>query len=158
MQHFARRIAQELGQADPSHAQDFQRRAQEFIAQLQELDGQYRRRLADLSSRYIVTYHSAFGYLARRYGLEPISVYGIQGDGLGSSRIESVTDFIRRHNVKVLFTEPQYPPEKLQDLARRMGLRLAALDDLGSPDRPGYTSYLEMMRTNLDTLERNLKD
>lgn len=158
MQQIARQILAELVALDPSHAADYGHNAEAFIAQLRELDRQYRTELSGVASRYVVTYHSAFGYVARRYGLELVSIYDIQGAGLGAGRIEAVSDFIRTRGVKVLFTEPAYPSDKLASLARQMNLRLAVLDDLGSPDRPGYTSYLEMMRSNLRTLADNLKD
>jgi zinc transport system substrate-binding protein len=158
MQVFAQRIEQELSQADPAHAQGYRDRAGRFIQQLRQLDAQYRQGLSSLPNKYLVTYHNAFGYIARRYGLEQVSLYDVQAGGFGSARLDAVTDFIRLHDVQVLFVEPQFPADKLQGIAQRSHLRLAVLDDLGSPDRPGYTSYLELMRTNLQTLMENLKD
>src|SRR5436190_20326273 len=45
------------------------RPATPLLAQLRQLDAQYRRGLRDCRRREIVTSHEAFGYLARRYRL-----------------------------------------------------------------------------------------
>lgn len=158
MQQFARQISAVLGELDPPNSGQYQQRAQRFVEQLEELDRDYRSGLAGVDRRCVLTYHRAFTYIAWRYGLQIASVYELTGGGLGARQLEEVVDFVRRNDVKVVFTEPQFPADKLQVLAERTGVRVEMLDPLGNPDQAGYDSYVAMMRSNLSALVAALKE
>ena len=51
---------------DPEHADHYQQNAQNFIAQLADLDTAYKRGLQNCARTEIVTSHNAFAYLAQR--------------------------------------------------------------------------------------------
>ena len=64
-------IRDELSRLDPDGADHYRERADAYIAELRELDGEIREQLAGLPEerRYLVTFHDAYGYFADRYGL-----------------------------------------------------------------------------------------
>jgi ABC-type Zn uptake system ZnuABC Zn-binding protein ZnuA len=87
-----------------------------------------------------------------------MTLQGVRAAGLGPKQLETVTDFVRRHGVKVIFAEPQFPSDKLEELSRVAGVKVSRLDPLGNPQQAGYDGYLAMMRSNLKALAAALKD
>ena len=158
MQSFARAIADALIAARPAARDGFVRRRDAVLADLKALDAEYRTVLAAVAGKHFVTFHPAFSYVARRYGLVQMSLHTADAAGFGPEHMEQVADFVRRHRVRAILAEPQFPPDKLRALARATGAAVGQLDPLGNPDRPGYDSYLAMMRSNLAALAGALKD
>jgi zinc transport system substrate-binding protein len=157
MQHFAGKIAEALIALDPEHESDYRANLEIYLAQLRQLDQDYRQRLAGAARKHFVTFHPAFSYVAARYGLEQMSIHGPDASGYGPRRLQEVIDFIREHDVAAIFIEPQFPRDRLDELARRSGVEVGVLDPLGNPGRDGYDSYLAMMRSNLESLAAALE-
>jgi len=158
MQSFACAIADALIAARPAARGRFVRRRDACLADLKALDAEYRTTLAGAKGKHFVTFHPAFTYVAKRYGLVQMSLHTADAAGFGPEHMEKVADFVRRHRVRAIFAEPQFPPDKLRALARATGAAVGQLDPLGNPDRPGYDSYLAMMRSNLAALASALRD
>lgn len=158
MQALAERVAEELAAIDPAHRQGYLRRRDAFLAELRQLDADYRRVLAAVPKKDFVTFHEAFTYVARRYGLVARSLAGVDAEMLGPDRLAEVVAFIKAHRVAAIFVEPQFPAGKLQAVADRTGVRVEVLDPLGSPAAAGYDGYLAMMRSNLARLAASLKE
>jgi zinc transport system substrate-binding protein len=156
MQQFARQIADALCRLDPPHAGLYRQRLDAYLAQLRALDQEYRQGLAGVKNRNFVTFHAAFGHLAARYGLRQQALQGADAADFGPGQLEEVIAFIRQHQVKAIFAEPQFPADRLQMLAERTGTKVGQLDPLGSPLAKGYDSYLAMMRSNLQALVAGL--
>jgi len=152
MRDFAAIMAEALIEIDPAGRDGYVRRREAYMARLDELDAEYRRRLSGLRRRHFVTFHPAFFHVARRYGLTQLALHGSDAGGFGPERLERLVDFIKRNDVRAIFAEPQFPAEKLRVLAERTGCKISRLDPLGSPDVAGYDSYLAMMRSNLAAL------
>jgi zinc transport system substrate-binding protein len=156
MDAFVTIIVDELSRLAPAHAAGVAERGEAFRAQLRALDDEYRQRLARVKSRYFLTYHEAFGYIADRYGLHQMAVDEIGAGAIGAGRLEAVRAFMKDNHVQAIFVEPQYPAEKLEALARQTDARVGRLDPEGNPNNRGYDSYLAMMRSNLNELARCL--
>ena len=156
MRQYVLCLAGVLGELDPAHAADYHANATVYAAQIEQLDAEYRQRLAPCKGRAFASFHPAFTYLADRYGLEQIGLQRTGEAGLTPAQLEKVAQFIRQKNVKVIFTEPQFPSERLARLAELTGTRIGTLDPLGNPGQSGYDNYLAMMRSNLAQLEQGL--
>jgi ABC-type Zn uptake system ZnuABC Zn-binding protein ZnuA len=72
--------------------------------------------------------------------------------------VQQVEQFIREYNVRAVFAEPQFPAGSLRALAERTGVAVGRLDPLGGPNVPGYDSYIDLMRSNLDALASSLAE
>ena len=157
MQAFAEAIAERLAEVDPDGAEGYRRRAEAYIQQLRQLDADYRRRLGEVPHKAFVTVHPAFTYVAERYGLRQMTLHGPEGSGIGIGRFDRLRRWIAEHDVGAIFTEPQFPADRLQALSRELpDLPVGMLDPLGNPNVPGYDGYLPMMRSNLDELAEKL--
>src|SRR3954452_2285727 len=77
MQAVVRAVADRLAARDSEHATSYAARAGATVARLTALDQSFRTSLASCQHEEIVTAHTAFAYLARRYGLRQVGVAGI---------------------------------------------------------------------------------
>jgi len=126
-----------------------------LLRRLNRLDGEYRRGLSRCRRHEIVTSHDAFGYLARRYGLEQVAITGLVPESEPSpQRLADVIRLVRRTGATTVFFERLVSPRLAQTVARDAGARTAVLDPIESAER-GET-YFTLMRKNLAALRRAL--
>ena len=161
MQDIVRQVQTALTKADPKGKATYARNADAFVQQLEALDQRYRDTLADCSIHVIVTAHEAFGYLAKRYGLEQQGVAGLSPDAEpDAKRIAQLTDLVKRDHIKVVFTETLVSPRIADTLAREAGVKTDVLDPLeGLSDRAieRGANYVTVMEHNLTKLSRALE-
>lgn len=151
-------LAGALVEALPEHAAAIEANAEELDGALADLDAEFERRLAPLHDAEMITYHSAFDLLAERYGLTvAATLTPVESPGdLTSGRLAEVIRLIRDHEVRSVFTEPQFPAERAAAIQRETGVEVLVLDPLGDPNQPGRDGYFALMRYNLDTLLKGL--
>jgi zinc/manganese transport system substrate-binding protein len=143
-----------LSAHDPDHAGDYAENAGRYIERLRALHGEMERAASGFKRRELMTFHSAFQYFTRRYGLEVVAVVEPAPGKEPTPRfLAHLHEVARRHGLKVVYSEPQYRPRLAEVLARDLGLEVAVLD-------PGVTGPLEpdayesVMRSNLKVLGR----
>jgi zinc transport system substrate-binding protein len=155
------RIAAALTDIDARRAGAFGKNAAAYKARLHELDRSFQEGLKTCGQRaFIFGGHAAFGYLARRYQLEQISLYGPSPDAAPTPKeLARVMDRARTLGVTTVFFE------------RSVGDRLARL--VASPLKaevlplnPGHNvtraeveaglTFLDLMRTNLENFRHGL--
>ena len=157
-----RTIAHEYSQADPSHAADYDRRATEYLDELDRLDEYCRDRVAELQEdqRVLITSHDAFHYFGRAYGFEVVGIQGISTDTeAGLKAITDAVDLIGSRRIRAIFPETSVPRAAIERVAKdgqcRLGPELFS-DALGSPDSSAG-SYAGMIRTNIDNVVNALQ-
>jgi zinc transport system substrate-binding protein len=149
-------VAAAFTSADPSAAADFTRGATSLVDDLHALDEEYRQGLSRCTSHDIVTSHSAFGYLAERYGLHQVGITGLTPEAEPDPRsLAEVATFVRQHHVSTIYSETLVSPAIARTVARETGATTAVLDPIeGIDDSSAGRDYLEVMRSNLDTLRK----
>jgi manganese/iron transport system substrate-binding protein len=146
---YVNRIADSLAQVDPPHAAAYHRQAAAYNAQLQSLDAEIRARIASIpeANRRIVTFHPAFPYYARAYGITVVGT-AVQAPGQEPSAqyTAQLIDEIRSEHVRAIFSEAQFPPNLVDQLSAETGVKVVAnLYDGSLGDAP-VTSYIAMLR------------
>jgi zinc transport system substrate-binding protein len=152
----ADRLGERLAQADPAHAAGYTARARALRAELDALDADYRQQLRTCARREFVTSHSAFGYLASRYGLTQVGITGIAPESEPSPRrLADAVRAARATGTTTVFFETLVSPKVAKTLAREVGAATAVLDPLEGLTQPG-ADYLSVMRANLAALTKAL--
>jgi zinc transport system substrate-binding protein len=152
-----RNIAEQLAQADPAHAQDYARNAAAYVARLEKLRTAMHEGLKDLRTRDIITFHEAFPYFAKEFGLHIAAVIEREPGSEPSAREMAETiATVRKARVNALFVEPQYPAKAADTIARETGATLYTLDPaVTGPMKED--AYIEIMEKNLAELQKALK-
>lgn len=146
-------VAEQLAQIDPDNAGTYLANAAAVTSQLQDLDEEYTQGLASCELTTFVTAHSAFGYLADRYGLDQVGISGIDPEAEPSpARLTEVRQVVEERGVDTIFFEELVSPKVAQTLADDLGIDAEVLDPIeGLSD--DATDYLGIMRTNLAALQ-----
>jgi zinc transport system substrate-binding protein len=152
-----RRIAQAFIQADPAHKKEYEANLAAYLGELDKLHADISHEVAAFRVRDYVTFHPAFAYFSRRYGLREVGVIeAAPGREPSPGHLQRLIADIRKFGVNVVFAEPQLSPRVAEVIAREAGVRVLLLDPLGG--RPPYGSdYLNLMRHNLAVLTQALK-
>lgn len=154
--HQVRRIADGLAGVDSVHAAAYQANAADYIARIEALDQELRESLAPLRGSKIVTFHEAFEYFAKAYGLHVAAVIaGDSGEEPSTRQIAKLCDLVNGLDVKALFVEPQYPAKSAQTIARETGAKVYTLDPVVTGDG-SMDSYETLMRENARVLREAL--
>jgi manganese/iron transport system substrate-binding protein len=143
------RIAGGLESVDPAHAAAYASQAAAYKGQLESLDSWIRGQIATIpeADRNIVTFHDAFPYYAREYGLTIVGV-AVEAPGQDPSAgyTARLITAIKTAGVKVIFSEKQFPTKLIDQLASEAGCKVVSNlydDALGDPP---VTSYEQVMR------------
>lgn len=146
-----------LERMDPKNTAAYRENAKALVRRLEQLDLDYRKRLAPLRESAFITYHQAFPYLIRRYGLRLAGVLEEVPDVEPSARhLADLARVIREQKVKVIFVEPLSSPKLAQQLAKDCGIKVAELDTLETGPLTS-TGYEDKMRRNLTLLVEGLR-
>jgi ABC-type Zn uptake system ZnuABC Zn-binding protein ZnuA len=146
---YATRIADALAAADPAHADAFRANDALYQERLRALDAWVREQVATVpeADRRIVTYHDAFPYYAREYGITIVGVaVPAPGQEPSARYTAALVDAIRAANVKAIFSESQFPTKLVDQLAAETGVRVVANLYDGSLADPPVDSYEGLIR------------
>ncbi|MDG5766574.1 zinc ABC transporter substrate-binding protein [Balneolales bacterium ANBcel1] len=155
-------VAMALSQLQPENAGTFQRRAQEYNAELRELHEyalEQIRRIPE-QQRILITAHDAFQYFSRAYGIE---VRGLQGlstaTEFGVQDVTRMVSLITERRVPAIFVESSVSTRSIESViagVRQRGyeVRIGGTlfsDSMGARGTPEGT-YAGMFRHNVDTI------
>jgi zinc transport system substrate-binding protein len=151
-------VALEMSKLDPVSESTFEQNAADLRAELEALDAQFDKGLADCSSRMLVTSHTAFGYLAEAYDLEQVGLTGLTPETEPNPQdLAEVTDFVRDNDVQTIFYETLVSPDVAETVADATGASTDVLDPIeGLSDASQGDDYLQIMDANLANLQAGL--
>jgi manganese/zinc/iron transport system substrate-binding protein len=101
-------VAKALSEFDPPHADEYQRNAAAYRAELRKLDDYCRRVIGTIppEQRVLVTAHDAFGYFGRAYGIEVRSPQGITTESEASvDDVNRLVDYLVERKIRAIFVE-----------------------------------------------------
>ncbi len=153
-------IAEQLKAADPQHADAYQANADAYIPKLEALKKEMHETLDNIPHKDIVTFHEAFPYFAKEFGLHILTVIEREpGTEPTPTELQAVIEQVKPLTAKVLFTEPQYSPEAAKTIARETGAKIYTLDPVvtGEANESAMDAYLTTMRKNMNTLKEALQ-
>jgi zinc transport system substrate-binding protein len=143
----ARNIAGGLAAVDPGHRAAYEQGLEGFQRELRGLDAAFRRAAAAASPRPLrfLSYHPAWGYLARQYGFRQLVVEA-GGRDPGAASLVALVAAARRDGVRLVLVPPGMPARTTQSLAAAIGGEVLEVDYLAR-------DWLAMMRRLAAALE-----
>lgn len=149
-------IAELLADVDPDNAAVYRKNAQAFNQEAEQLIKTYQPLFQKASSKTFVTQHTAFSYLAKRFGLEQLGIAGVSEEEPSPRKLAEMKDFVTTYQVKTIFTEKGVSDKLATTIASSTGVGMKVLDPLEA-DPQNDRSYLENLEQVLDTLANELK-
>ncbi|MFF9690326.1 metal ABC transporter substrate-binding protein [Streptomyces sp. NPDC014623] len=151
-------VGKSLEKADPDHAADYRKNTDTLVTKLNGLDKAYETGLRDTATKTFITTHSAFGYLAERYGLTQQGIAGIDPEAEPSpARIDEIHSVAEKSKATTVFFETLASDKTAKTLAKDLDLKTGVLDPLeGITDKSAGADYIEVMESNLTALQKAL--
>ena len=147
-------IATRLSNADPANRAGYQKNAIAFENKLAALSTEFTTGLANCQRKDIVTSHAAFGYLAKRFGIEQIAINGLSPEQEpNATEIAAVSSYAKAHGVTTVYAETLVSPAIAATVANESGAKVSTLDPIeGLTKQSNGKNYFEVMRSNLTAL------
>lgn len=154
-------IEKGFAQIDEKDAAYFQKNLRKLEDKLDRLDTEYREGLSKCKRSDFITSHTAFAYLAARYGLNQIAISGISPDEEPSARkLAEIADLVRKENIGVIFFESLVSPRLSETIANETGAETLVLDPIEGISESSINAgkdYFSVMRQNLINLKKALQ-
>ena len=155
---FAEIVRDEMVQRDPRHRTGYAARYRRYAEQLDALDRAIAQAVASIPKRdrVLLTYHDAYAYFARDYGMRVLGA--VQPNDFSepsATEVRRLIDQLRATRVPAIFGSEVFPSTVLAQVARETGVRYVdKLRDDELPGRPGSPehSYVGMMLRNVELM------
>lgn len=112
-------ILKALIETYPEHADEFKKNASSYSIKLDSLDNRILQQLDNFTNKYLMVYHPAWKYFAKRYNLIEISVEN-EGKDPSPKELDDLIDIARKNNVKTIFVEPQFDAAPAKTIAKKI--------------------------------------
>jgi zinc transport system substrate-binding protein len=150
------KIREAFSEIDPADADFYKKNAGSYIEKLRELDKEIEEAVRDFKTKKFVTFHPAWNYFARRYGLK---VIGVIEEGPGreptAKHLGELLDKLKTLDTRIVFAEPQFSPRTAEAIAREAGAKVVILDPVGG--QKGRETYLKTMRYDLSKMKEAME-
>lgn len=150
-----------LSEVDPDHKETYEKNAEAMLKELREIDELYKEKISEIPEehRILVTSERAYQYMTDRYGLQEGYIWDIDTEEIGTPhQIKNLVNFIREHDVPVLFVETNVDKRPMETVSKETGIEIAAelySDELGKPGTEGST-YVKFLRYNIEKIFEGL--
>jgi len=156
-----------MSTAFPDGADTFRANADAYLAELDALDEGFEAAFGEngaCSNNTVVSNHNAYAYMAQRYGLEFVTVHGIDPEGEPSAEdIAEVVERISEDELTVLFVEEYTDENSLKSLVQQTvsdelpnGVELLKLYTMEMAPMDSSDDYVSLMNKNLENLKTGL--
>ena len=146
-------IARYLGTYDPANAAAYNKNAQDYINNIEELKREFDDIAKMTKGKEIILFHDSFAYLALQLDMEVVQIVNSDSESaLSAGEIAEVINEVKLHSIAYLFTEEQHSTAIADRVAAETSARVYTLDSLvtGTLDKD---AYLKGMRKNLEILK-----
>jgi len=128
----AETIYQTLVQIDPQNQAKYQANLEGFIQEIKTLDQDIQENLQNVKSRKFIVFHPEWGYFAKDYGLEMVSIE-VEGNEPSASELADLIKSAKAEKIKVIFAQPEFSTKSSQTIAKEIDGQVMTISAF-SPD------------------------
>ena len=152
-------VANTLVRIDPGRADIWRTNAETMRMRINLLESSLRERLAPVRERAFIVFHDGYGYFEHAFELNGKGAVAVDpARPPGAKRIAELRGALAEHEVRCVFTEPQFEPDLVRTVIEGTRVRTAALDPIGVDVEPGPDAWFEIMHGLGDAFAECLGD
>jgi manganese/iron transport system substrate-binding protein len=159
--HYVLQIRDGLIAVDPADAREFRINAMHYNAALDALTAHIHQQIATIpeSQRYMIVFHNAWQYYNDRFGITTLGfVERNPGQEPNPEQVAQLVDLAKQHNVRAVFSEPEYSPKILYSIAQGAGIKVVEnLYDDSIGTSPQVSNYISMLNYDTNIIVNGLK-
>lgn len=131
---------------DPDHEKQYRKQADAFVGKISALNASLDKQLAPAKGVPFVSYHDAYQYFEKRYGLRRVeSISNNPNVPLSATRWLEMSLLLKSEHVHCIVSEPQHQTDLLTKLAQDHQARVASMDPLGTLMPAGTDGYVRLL-------------
>ncbi len=151
-------IRDQLIKKFPQKKDLFTKNSDAYLTKLKALDQAYKDGLSNAKQKNFVTQHAAFAYLALEYGLNQVSVSGINPETEPSAtRLKELKAYVDKNDIHYIYFEENASDKVAKTLAEEAAVKtlpLNPLESLTQEQEDAGEDYISVMKANLKNLEK----
>ena len=125
----AKNIYEAMIKIDSANSDFYKTNYEEFLKELETLDSNIKTILAPHKDKAFMVFHPSWGYFAKRYDLEQISIE-IEGKEPKPNELVELIEESKKHDIKIVFVSPQFSQKSAQAISKNIGANVVAIDPL----------------------------
>ena len=150
-----------LIKVDSANAAYYTANAKKFSGQLDSLDASIRTMLPTCQKKDFVAFHEAFGYSAKRYGLNQHSVLGISPEGeVAPQKLQQIVQLTRNLGIDIIYAEDLVDPRLASIVAQEIPngkvVILSPIEGINQSEQKTGITYLDKMNQDIAALKEGL--
>jgi zinc transport system substrate-binding protein len=125
----AKNIYETMIKIDSSNADFYKTNYEEFLKELDILDENIKTILNPYKDKPFMVFHPSWGYFAKRYNLEEISIE-IEGKEPKPSELVELIQKAKEHDIKIIFVSPQFSQKSAKAISKNISANIFEIDPL----------------------------
>ncbi len=125
----AKNILDALVKLDSKNSDFYKRNYIEFMIELDELDKKLKTILKPYANNAFMVFHPSWGYFAKRYNLEQVTIESEGKEPKPNELIELIKD-AKEHQIKIVFVSPQFSQKSAKVIAKSINGEVVNMDHL----------------------------
>jgi zinc transport system substrate-binding protein len=154
-------IVELISRIEPENSVLFHKNGVAYKKKLVECDRRYKEELGLCRTRtFILGGHAAFGYLAQKYNLHQLALYGVSPDSRPTPKqLIRIVDLAQEQHIDVIYFEVYVSDDLAKVIAEEVGAQTLVLNpgaNLTVEQTKANLTFLEIMYQNLANLKKGL--
>jgi zinc transport system substrate-binding protein len=142
-----RQIERSLSETDPANASAYKSNADKMAVELDALSKELETTLAPVKGKPFITFHDAFQYFEKRFGVEAAGSVTVNPDvAPGAERVAALQAKVKELGATCLFTEPNFDPKIMNVIMEGTNAKTGVLDPEASSIPEGPALYAASLR------------
>jgi zinc transport system substrate-binding protein len=125
----AENILNALIEVDEANKDFYTKNYQLFVKELDELDKKLESIIEPYEHKAFMVFHPSWGYFAKRYHLEQISIE-IQGKEPKPAQLIELVEEAKKHDIKIVFVAPQFSQKGAKTISKSINGNVATINPL----------------------------
>jgi zinc transport system substrate-binding protein len=151
---FAGLLCGELGAKDPADKKYFMENYNKFAAGTDRLDSYFRSEVKKFKTHDLVSFHPAWAYFEKRYGLREVAVIEVVPGREPTPRdMKAIIENVKKYGIKAVFAETTLPRKAADVIAQEAGVKVLVLN----PEGGAGDSYDAFMRKNFEIMKEGME-
>ena len=122
-------IYETMVKIDSVNAEFYKTNYEEFLKELDALDENIKTILEPYKEKAFMVFHPSWGYFAKRYNLEEISIE-IEGKEPKPAELVELMEEAKKHNIKIVFSSPQFSQKSALAISKNIQATVISIDPL----------------------------
>ena len=125
----AKNIYEAMVEIDSQNGDFYKTNYEEFIKELDALDENIKTILTPYKDKAFMVFHPSWGYFAKRYDLEQISIE-IEGKEPKPNELVELIEEAKKHDIKIVFVAPQFSQKSAKTISKNINANVIAIDPI----------------------------